>query len=411
MVSTRAVGRTLAVLAASSAAAARAADTYDIRPRVAAGSQWTLAVSSSTSVSVGFNGEPPVPRTATGRRTATLTALAVAAGLPTALRVAYGPDCTDTVGQNGQPPQDHPFPLAGRTITVKGGDLGTVQIDGAETAPPTTAEVTALLTPDRSVYPPGPVSVGDEWAGDTGTLARQMGFGPNDTVAVRCKLIRVAPVAGRPAAEIAVTCTGSKTDAGVTTKIAFGGTAQADLATGQILQQDVIGTLAIAGQVSGPGGQAGPVQGDGKFDLHQTLRPAGDPPGLTGGGAVNPPAGGGDTPAAAPAPSPARFAGTFKADRLTVHLDPAAAGGFAGTFAMAGQTFPATAHVDGDRLVGSFVSGGTAFDFAATLDGPTLHLTSGQNRFTLQRDAPPNPLDALGGGRDKPAPVNPLDAR
>jgi hypothetical protein len=407
-----AVTAAAAVAALGVTAPAWADPQYDLKLKVDVDQQWSFQQTSTMSmtVQVGNGGGQQVQQSADQKRTGTVTVLAVQDGAATALKVAFGPDCGQSGKQNGQQ-QDQPFPLAGKTVQIKKDDLGIVQIDGAATDPATTNELSNMLTPDRSLYPPHPVSVGDEWTGDSTGLAKQMGLGPNDSVAVKCKLARIGSVDGRPTADVTVNVVGTKTENGVTTKMTLDGTAQADLATGQTLQADLGGTMAISGQADTPQGQQ-PVSGDGKLELHQSVRPVGGvaaapaapvptidvaPP---GGGAVNPLAAGG-------ADAPDRFTGTFKNDKIAVELAPAGGGSpsYAGTIKIGDHGCPATAQAGADgKLVGTFESGGNKFDFTATVDGLTMQLTSGQNTFSLQKNAPPNPLDALGGS----APVNPL---
>ena len=391
---------------------ARADQQYDLKLAVAADQQWSFQQTSSMSmqVQVGNGGGQQMQQSADQKRSGTVTVLATKDGAATALKVDFGADCGQSAKQNGQQ-QDAPFPLAGKTVRLKKDDLGIVQID-ASTDPATTNELSNMLTPDRSLYPPHPVSVGDEWTGDSAGLAKQMGLGPNDSVTVKCKLARIATVDGRPAADVTVNVVGTKTENGVTTKMTLDGTAEADLATGQTLQADMTGTMAISGQADTPQGQQA-VTGDGKLELHQSVRPTGNwaaapavptdtaAPMAGGNGAApaaNPLAGGGE--------AVDKFSGTFKNDKITVDLAPSGRPmGYTGTIKMGTNGFPAVAQAGPDgKLVGSFASGVNKFDFTATVDGSTMQLTSGQSSFTLQKNAPPNPLDALGGS----APVNPL---
>ena len=222
---------------------------------------------------------------------------------------------------------------------------------------------------------------------------------------VKCKLKDIGTVAGRPTADLAVTVAGSKTDAGVTTKMTLDGTAQADLATGQTLQADLSGKMDVSGQTNTPQGPQ-PVQGDGTLDLHQAIRPVGAPtpaaaaPAVAANGpdATTPPA----NPLAAAADGSA-YEGTFRDGKITVVLQAKGgtpAGTYAGSIAMGDHTYPTTARLADGHLSGQFVADGTPFPFAATVDGRTMQLSSGQNRFTLQKlqpPTPPNPLDAAGG--------------
>ena len=395
----RAVVFTAALMSAAVASVARGQSprAVDFKLRLAVDQQWAFEQTNTTSLHVSSGGQQ-FTQAADQRRGGTITVLAVKDGQPTSLKITYSPDTSSTATMNGQP-QPPPTPLAGKTVRVSRDELGIIQIDGLEADPATTNELSQLVTPDRSLFPNHPVAVGDEWDGDADAMAKQMQFGPNDTVTVHCKLDRIGTAAGRPTADLAVTITGAKTQDGIVTKLTTAGTVQLDLATCQPLKADLSGKLELNGQANGPNGPM-PVSGDGKIELHQTYRPvAGVPaPGPTptptpavvthGGGGVNP------LDDAAPA---APFAGSFKGEKLSIDLTPATADAYTGTLRMGAKSFPAKAKADGTRLTGSFDSNGTAFDFTATLDGPTLTLTSGQTRYTLTKSAPANPLDASPG--------------
>ena len=100
------------------------------------------------------------------------------------------------------------------------------------------------------------------------------------------------------------------------------------------------------------------------------------------GPAVNPLA-----PPAAPDP----FVNTFSDGALTLTLD-GDAGTYAGSMDLGGQSYPVQATANGDALSGTFSSSGAIFTFTATLDGTVLRLESDGNVFTLEHQAPANPL-------------------
>ena len=85
------------------------------------------------------------------------------------------------------------------------------------------------------------------------------------------------------------------------------------------------------------------------------------------------------------------FVGTFKDEALIAEFHEAADG--AGrNLTLHDKTFPAAAHIDGGKLVGTFESGGTKFDFTASIDGDVMSLKSGSKTYTLKKPAE-NPLD------------------
>ncbi len=388
-------------LAGAVVSVARGDTQYDLRTHLTADQQWSFRRTTSFSMTMTQGGGQPVQQSLVEKRRGTVTVQAVKDGVPTSVSVAFEDDCGRTVSQNGQS-QEQPFPLAGKTVRVKKDELGIVDIAGAATDPQTTDELSEMLTPDRSLFPTHPVAVGDTWDGDAAALTKQLNLGPGFTVTAKCKLTAIVPVDGRPAAEIAVNIVGTKGGDGAN-RISLDGTARVDLATGQGVQSDVTGTMDISGQANTPQGPQA-VSGSGKLEVRETLRPVAGVPAVTSPvvDAPNPVAGGGAVnPLAAAAGD--RFAGTWKNDRVAVEIH-ATADGYAGTIAMGDHKFPAVARADGDRLTGSFQSGNDKFDFTADLSGSALKLASGRSEFTLQKDAPANPLDAIGGS----APVNPL---
>jgi hypothetical protein len=397
----------LTLSAALWAAPALADPQYDLRLKVGADQQWSFEQTTSSSTQVTAGGQQ-MQQSGSQKRAGTITILAIKDDVPSAVQVTFSPDSGQSATMNGQS-QQQPFPLASKTVRVRKDDLGIVTVDGAATDPATTNELQGMLVPDRSIYPKGPVSVGDEWAGDAAALMKSMGCGPTDTMTIKCKLTRIGSVAGRPTADIAVNVVGSQTQNGVTAKITMDGTSQVDLATGQTLASDLTGTTDLSGQTMGPQGPVG-IKGDGKMEVHQSARPISGVPSMTpppvvapvndggnplggggGGGGGNPLAGGS-------APDP--FTGTFRDNKISIELAPnKLPGTYGATITMGDRQFLADAKADGSgKLVGSFEANGNRFDFTATVDGSTLHFTTGQTQYTLTKPGAANPLDTGGGG-------------
>ncbi len=119
-----------------------------------------------------------------------------------------------------------------------------------------------------------------------------------------------------------------------------------------------------------------------------------------------------DAPAAQQAPD---FSGAFTDGQLTVTLEGTGAS-YTGRITLDGQDYPATARADGSTVTGTFQSGGSSFDFTATLAGDTLTLQSGGVTYALTRQgtAPPanNPLanNPLGAPRTPPTNAAPAPA-
>jgi hypothetical protein len=99
-----------------------------------------------------------------------------------------------------------------------------------------------------------------------------------------------------------------------------------------------------------------------------------------------------------------QIAGKYTDGNLAIQLTPIA-DGYTGTITLHGQQFPATAHAQGQGLVGTFTSGTGSFPFTATLDAGTLTLSTGSRTYQLKQLSPlANPLAAPG------APANRLAA-
>jgi hypothetical protein len=98
------------------------------------------------------------------------------------------------------------------------------------------------------------------------------------------------------------------------------------------------------------------------------------------------------------APALSASAQTYTDGKLTVHWTRSG-DDFTGTFMLGAGQFPATAHITGTSLSGSFTSGPNQFSFSGSLDSTALTLKTGGTTYTLkiQPDAA-NPL----------APANPL---
>jgi hypothetical protein len=97
--------------------------------------------------------------------------------------------------------------------------------------------------------------------------------------------------------------------------------------------------------------------------------------------------------------------GSFSGDGL--RLEAGRGGGqhaYAGTIWRRQQKFPFSGRVDGTRMSGRFQSGDDAFDFTASLDGPTLTLQTGGATYRMTRVEPPKPT-TRDGATSRPAPA------
>lgn len=390
-----------------------AQQTYTLKIRMSAGERWAFDISSSIKQKgeVTANGQQAqaIDTSATERRKGTVEILAAAEGKPTAMKITFDTESATTGAMNGQPAPA--FTLAGKTVTLRKGDGGAVTNDLPEQPDPQTlAELNRMLEPDTSVYPTHPVSVNDEWDADTAGLAKQFQLGEDDKISMKCKLLAIKEQDGRQVADVSVTGQIVKHDQGfIVTTTTLGGVSRVDLQTGQVLTADVLGKMASRGSraVNGQNGQVTvAVNADGTLEIHQRVNPVGG--GGQGGQPIaqdnappmKPAEGGRDNPLAPHGPPP--FVGAYKGDDLSIDLTGGEGDRYTGTMTLKDKKFPVTAHAEGNRLLGTFQSGGTSFDFSATIEGDTLKLTSGGSDYTMRR-APgaDNPLA-------KPGAKNPL---
>lgn len=413
------------------ATAPAGAQKYELKFDLKPGQRWDFELRNQSEMKqqVTTNGQPQTVETASNTlRKGTLEVLSVKDGTATAVKVTFDKASITEGHSNGQN-VSAPFPLAGKTVTLRKDEAGKVTHDGGDLDAATTGEVENLMEADKSTFPPHPVAVGDEWDADTRKMAQQFQLGLNDQVSVKCKLLRIGTAGGRKTADISIAGTVRKAAQGIDMNVTLGGVTQIDLATGEPVRSDVVGKITTKGtiQANGPSGPV-PVQisGDGKVEVHQTVTLAGEgAAGAAGAGtgtgaavAATAPAGPASAPAAPagppdalPAAAPgAAFLGTFKGETLTAefhreNFQPP--GGLSGTLSIGDKKYPAEAHAEGQRLVGSFTSDGHSFDFTASLEGDTLTLKTGSTSYTLKKPEPKkpeNPLDTAGAR-------NPLDGQ
>ena len=146
---------------------------------------------------------------------------------------------------------------------------------------------------------------------------------------------------------------------------------------GTAVQSPPVGTTDTTTPV-GTDATQGATQADATPSTTQAQTGGSDP----SGPAVNP---------LAPPDAPDPFVGAFSDGALTLTLD-GDAGAYTGSMDLGGQSYPVQATANGNALSGTFSSSGATFTFSATLDGTVLRLESDGNIFTLERQAPANPL-------------------
>lgn len=410
-----------------SAAAAEQQQAYTLKLQTAPGERWSFDVSTAIKQKgeVTANGQPAqaIDQSANQRRKGTLEVLAVADGKPTAIKVTFDAQSANTGTLGGQAAPA--FALAGKTITLRREGANITNDLPEQPDEQTRAELDRLLDPDTSVYPTRPVAVNEEWDADAGSLGRQFQLGNDDKVSMKCKLLAVKDIGGgRQVADVSLAGEVVKHDQGfVETTTTLNGVTRIDVASGQVLNADILGKMSSRGNRTAndaSGKQVAiAVNADGTLEMHQQVRPLGasaapaaeaSAPAATPSGnvAVMKPADAKATTAdnpPAPRPPASIFNGSFKGDELSIDLSADEGDRYTGTMRLRDKQFPVTAHAEGARLLGTFQSGGTNFDFSASLDGDTLKLTSGGSDYTMRRaggsTSAENPLG-------KPAPKNPL---
>ena len=385
------------------AAAAPPRQTYSIALHLAPGDTWSFEsntlVKITTHLIRGGQVADPPDQSVTQRRTGTIQVIGVADGLPSAVKVGFDADSTD---------DGHPFPLAGKTVTLRS-EAGQVVTDlDATVDPRLLAELGRMLAPDTTAYPPAAVAVGQEWDADATQLARQFQLGPQDHVSLRATLVGVSDAKGRQVADITLSGVGVKQQPGGSgqTRITLAGKSRIDLATGLVLNSELTGQARSKGRQVEPNqtlpttydatvaysvkqddtimkAGAGGAAGIGVASSPGGVAGAG---GIAGAGGVNnagadpqtqrdaPRAGGGDL----------QFDGAFRSDQLQLELTSNQSH-YTGTLTIADRKYPISAQFEGGRLAGTFGSGGSTFDFTATLAGPTLTLQSGKATYVLSR--------------------------
>ena len=105
----------------------------------------------------------------------------------------------------------------------------------------------------------------------------------------------------------------------------------------------------------------------------------------------------------APAEQRQGLAGTFAGDGLTLELQ-GNGDQYTGQLLFGDQAYPLVAQAVGNTLSGTFESGGSRFEFTATLEGHSLTFTTGGAAYVLRPDHACNPL--VPGSCSTPAPAS-----
>lgn len=387
------------ILLAGSAALAQ--QTYDLKMRFAPGEKWSFDRTSAMSQhgSIQANGGQQIVKSdMTQRRVGTIVVDAVDNGEPSAITVTFDRESSNGGVGNGQ--QAPAFTLAGKTVHVQRKNGQITSDVGADASPADAEEVNRLIEPDTSLYPKAPVSIDQEWEGDTALTAKQFQLAAGDRATIKCKLMRVqADKLGRQIADVGVTAIVAKKEQGfLDMRITLGGVAHLDLASGHIIASELIGQSTMRGTQNNVVVQ---VDGTMKIDIQASKVADGKAPvaAVPEANAGGNPAGNVPTrnvPAGAPAEVTSSFSGKYKGTNIDLELQADGAA-YTGTMTVGGKAFPINASAQAGKLAGKFEVDGTKFDFTASLDGDTLTLDSDGNKHTLHKlvnplARPRNPL-------------------
>jgi hypothetical protein len=379
-------------------APAMAEEKVDIRPQVRDGQTIGFEMTVGMATTMNANGNQQQAG-ADIRIIGSVTYQKTENGQPTAAEVSIGKDSSVSQSQNGQK-ANLPFPLAGKVIALKRGEGGQVTVTGADDADASTVEsLKKLLNIDTTMYPPRPVSIGDEWNVDPAKMPPELTANGQMKMDLKCKLLKVGEIRGRKSYDIALTGTAKgQTQPGAEMTMTFGGVLQIDVASGLPAQGDMVMKISAQG-----------IESQIKSSVAYTFP----------GGAAPPPAAVGQPPANVVPPEnpldpqrpanpliPARppvaaspFNGSFKGDMLSGDFN-VAGDQVTGAVTLNDKKYPVVGVIKDGKLTGTFEAAGAKFNFTATLDGDAMSFETDGTKYAMKKQGAANPL-----GR----PRNPLD--
>jgi hypothetical protein len=442
----------------------RGAVQYNLTLRLEPGLTWNfeqdVEAEQKTYRTVNTETLPDLDQQVRSSRRGTITVLAVASGVPTAVRVVFDATCGTRITQTGKPEQQIPYPLAGSTATLRRGIGGRVvqEVDPEpknELDPAVRADLQAYLEGNEG-RPTHPLALGEIWMPTAAQLSNTFRLvDPTDVGVSQFRLANVLATNGMRLAHVVVSNYSKIHPGQMVISEQVTGSLWYDLETGRLVQtslDDISGTQGYQ-MMADPTGQQtlANVQKTGKSriwlftSVRGTPAPmaglaapqteasggfgrAGPPVGAASSGgtlpvsptplSTAPPASSASPPAeAAPAtatpPPTDPWPGTYQDTGLTIQIVGKGVGLYEGTITLEGrgtfaQKFPLTAQGDAHQIAGHFQSGPDSFEFSATLDGRTMNfVTDETNRYQLLRRAV-NPL-ARPATTSPPA-ANPLTA-
>lgn len=381
---------------------------YDLTMGLREGQSWTFdQVTEGVQTSnMSAEGQPPVQGEQRMRqvRKGTITVLAVDGGIPTQVKVDFDRVCVTKMKMGGQE-QEIEFPFAGSTVTITRDVKGQVTNDFKGQADPMAVmELGSYLMANNSGFARKPVAVDEQWEPDLAEMRRGYQLTDDDKVVGVSKIVSIAPIAGRQAAEVITYLKINKRMGEMEMTSELKGSIWYDLETGNMLQSSMDGATAAQGmqEMPGMGGQMMRVnvKNAGQTQFRLETKP------LSMGKSDAGPTVAVTTPETHPPTAIASVAGSYKGANLALELS-GRDGRYTGTVSLGERTFPLTAEESAGQLKGTFKSGDESYPFTAKLSGDEMVFATGRTEYKLrkQRAAPPNPLDTSPG-----APANPLDS-
>ncbi|MCA8960964.1 MAG: hypothetical protein KDC38_10650 [Planctomycetes bacterium] len=335
-----------------------------------------------------------------------LTVLEASGGIPTLLRIAFDPQCSATVVSMGQT-QSQPFALAGKTVAVRVQGDAITEVS-SESGPVAIDELTRGVLQNvalyrRELYPDRPIDIGQDWVAD---LSRD---GEPFQPRLELHVDRFEERVGRRIALISGTGRWTGSQDGLDMTGTLTGSMTVDVATGLAIESRLVGPLELKGAANS--GAAG-LTGKGLVQTRSRVTIGGT--GVGTPGETPRPTGGAVLPGIGTRGIATSFDGVYSGDGLTMSVTGRSITLELGAMRFGGEV---TATDDGG-FRGTFAADGSSFPFDARVGPENATFTTGSRTYALIRRGspsvgpiagPPNPLggDKPMGGIVAPRPADP----
>jgi hypothetical protein len=172
----------------------------------------------------------------------TATVLNAEDGSATAMRVETSPDSYDIRQDLGAAEKKTPFAFAGKSVTIRRHDDGTITNDFSGTVDDDDLDtMNCWLSPDEDYFPDVPVKVGQTWDVSQ-KLLKHTDHNDGDQMAAVCRLDWVKQIGGRLVGQISCSsATIYHAEGGVEEDVTSSSTLLVDMAKGQITEADQSG--------------------------------------------------------------------------------------------------------------------------------------------------------------------------